>query len=102
MRPWLGYLFLLEDAPKSRNPVKVREPFFEVDEVFRGASYKKRYEIFCRRLVRERLYDAAYFVTSSEDPDAPIEEPGSGLNFTRFVSEIRARARALAIVEGEQ
>jgi hypothetical protein len=71
VRPWLGYLFLLENAPEASRPVGAREPFFEIDEAFKGASYKERYEIFCRRLVRERLYDAACFVTSSEDPVAP-------------------------------
>lgn len=26
IRPWIGYLFLLEDAPKSSNPVRVTLP----------------------------------------------------------------------------
>ncbi len=99
VRPWLGYLFLLEDAPKSSNPVRTREPFFKVDPVFPGTSYKQRYEIFCRRLVRERLYDAACFVTSSEEPGSPIGEPASDLSFSRFTAEIRGRAKALLVVE---
>jgi Restriction endonuclease XhoI len=102
IRPWLGYLFLLEDAPASSRPVKVREPFFEVDPVFPGTSYKKRYEIFCRRLVRERLYDAACFVTSSEDPRTPIDEPANDLSFARFAGEIRGRAKMLLEVEGSR
>jgi hypothetical protein len=99
VRPWLGYLFLLEDAPEASLPVGAREPFFKIDEAFRGASYKKRYEIFCRRLVRERLYDAACFVTSSADPGSPIEEPASDLSFARFSAEIKGRAKALLEVE---
>jgi len=43
IRPWLGYLFLLEDCDRSRSPVKVREPHFEVFPEFDGASYAKRY-----------------------------------------------------------
>lgn len=101
VRPWLGYVFLLEDAPKSRQPVRAREPLFPIDEAFRGASYKKRYEVFCRRLVRERLYDAACFVTSSEAPESPIEEPAADLSFARFAAEIRGRARALAVMPDE-
>src|ERR1019366_6656151 len=50
VRPWLGYLFLLEEAPGSIKPVRVKQPFFEVDPIFLDASYKKRYEILCRRL----------------------------------------------------
>lgn len=99
VRPWLGYLFLLEDAPEASQPVGAREPFFEIDEAFKGASYKKRYEIFCRRLVRERLYDAACFVTSSEEPGSPIEEPASDLSFARFTAEIKGRAKALLEVK---
>jgi hypothetical protein len=101
IRPWLGYLFMLEDAPKASNPVRVREPFFEVDPVFRGTSYKERYETFCRRLVRERLYDAACFVTSSEAPGSAIGEPAADLNFARFTAEIRGRAKLLLEVASE-
>ncbi len=99
-RPWLGYLFLLEEAPKSTAPVRVREPFFEIDEVFREASYKKRYEILCRRLLLERLYDAACFVTASADAALPIHEPAPDLSFGFFARSIRARAAALLVTEG--
>ncbi|MCW2983118.1 MAG: Type site-specific deoxyribonuclease [Conexibacter sp.] len=94
-RPWLGYLFLLEEAPKSTSPVRVREPFYEVDPVFKGASYKQRYEIFCRRLLLERLYDAVCFVTSSADLGSPIHEPAHDLDFAAFMAAIRARAAYL-------
>lgn len=99
VRPWLGYLFILEDAPEASRPVGAREPFFEIDEAFKGASYKKRYEIFCRRLIRERLYDAACFVTSSEDPASSIEEPAGDLSFSRFAAEIKGRAKTLLEIE---
>lgn len=99
VRPWLGYLFLLEDAPESSKPVGAKEPFFGIDEAFKGASYKKRYEIFCRRLVRERLYDAACFVTSAENPDSAIVEPATDLSFGRFAAEIKGRARALLEID---
>ena len=36
VRPWLGYLFLLEDCPRSQAPVKTREPHFKVFEEFNG------------------------------------------------------------------
>jgi hypothetical protein len=99
VRPWLGYLMLLEEAPKSVAPVGVRQPFFEVDPVFLGASYKKRYEILCRRLILERLYDAACFLTASADPASPIHGPASDLSFTAFASAIRARAAGLLSAE---
>ena len=99
VRPWLGYLFLLEEALGSIKPVRVKQPFFEVDPVFIDASYKKRYEILCRRLVLERLYDAACFVTASADPLSPIHEPAPDLNFTAFSKAIRSRA--IGLLAGE-
>src|ERR1700722_5966038 len=54
VRPWLGYIFMLEDCEGSRRPVKVKQPHFNVFPEFVDASYAKRYEIFCRKLVRER------------------------------------------------
>ena len=79
--------------------MRAKEPFFEIDEAFKGTSYKKRYEVFCRRLVRERLYDAACFVTPSEDPRSPIEEPAGDLSFAKFAAEIKGRAKALLEIE---
>ena len=99
-RPWLGYLFLLEEAPGSTRPVKTREPFFEIDDEFRGASYKRRYELLCRRLLLERLYDAACFVTATADPQTPIHEPDEDLSFNAFTRAIRSRAAALLANEG--
>src|SRR5690242_9630500 len=64
IRPWLGYVFLLEDCEASRRPVKVKEPHFKVFPEFVNASYAKRYELFCRRIVRERHYNSSTFLLS--------------------------------------
>jgi hypothetical protein len=101
VRPWLGYVLLLEDTPEIRKPVSTSEPFFPVDEVFQETSYKDRYEIFCRRLLDERLYDAACFVALKRDAADPLEEPASDLSFAAFASAIRERARVLAALREE-
>ncbi|MCX5838800.1 MAG: PaeR7I family type II restriction endonuclease [Deltaproteobacteria bacterium] len=64
-QPFLGYFFMLEDCDASNNPVKVREPHFKVFPEFVGASYHRRYELFCRKLVLERHYTASAFITST-------------------------------------
>ena len=92
VRPWLGYVFLLEEAERSTTPVRLADSIFPPEEIFRGTSYKDRYRILCERLVRERLYDAAWFVTSSKDPAQPIREPASGLSFANFKAAIQGRA----------
>lgn len=63
-QPWLGYMFLLEECPGSLRPVRVQEPHFEVFPEFRDASYTKRYELLCRKLIRERHYCASAFLLS--------------------------------------
>lgn len=66
-QPFLGYFFMLEDCPASNRPVRVKEPHFKVFPEFVGASYMKRYEVFCRKLVLERHYTSAAFVTSRSE-----------------------------------
>ena len=50
VRPWIGYMFLLEESNRLTSPVAVKEPHFKVFPEFRDSSYAKRYELFCRRL----------------------------------------------------
>ena len=45
VRPWIGYMFLLEDCTSSTKPVSVKEPHFKVFPEFRDSSYAKRYEL---------------------------------------------------------
>ena len=63
-RPFVGWLILVEDAPASRRPVRVRSPHFPAFRAFEGASYLRRYDLLCRRLVRENLYTTAAVVSS--------------------------------------
>ncbi len=91
-QPWLGYFLLLEECPESTRPVSVTSPHFPIDEEFVGASYKKRYELFSRRLVRERLYNAVSFATVPRDAAGPIDEPAQDLNFDAFAAAIETRA----------
>jgi len=92
VRPWLGYIFLLEEEPRSTTPVRVARSLFPAESIFEGTSYKDRYRILCRRLVRERLYDAACFVTSSRGPDSRVDQPDEELSFTAFTAAIAGRA----------
>jgi len=58
-RPFLGYFFLLEECARSTTPVHLTSPHFPAMAEFQNTSYAARYEILCRKLVQERLYDAA-------------------------------------------
>ncbi len=97
-RPWLGYLMLLEECPKSLAPVRLREPHFKVFDEFRNASYAKRDEILLTKLVRERLYDAACFLMSDRKHglDGVYHEPSPELTFQNLAASLLARAIAVA------
>lgn len=90
VQPFLGYFFMLEDCDASIRPVKVKEPHFKVFSEFVGASYMKRYEIFCRKLVLERHYTSASFITSQSETglDGVYKEPANDLSFTIFLKSL--------------
>lgn len=97
-KPWLGWLMLLEDSPKSTAPVRVKEPYFEVFPEFKNTSYANRYELFCERLVRERLYDSTCFLMSNEATglQGGYSEPNPELGFKVFATSLIAHAMAYA------
>lgn len=65
-KPFLGWLMLVEDRDKSRTPVKDKSPYFPVFPEFGGASYAERYNLLCKKMVKEQLYTSACILTSPE------------------------------------
>lgn len=93
--PWIGYLLLLEDCPESRRPVGVREPHFPVFSEFVEASYSKRYELFCRKLIRERQYNSVCFITADRknaDLEKNYAEPAKDLSAYQFLASLLGHA----------
>jgi len=64
-RPFIGWLMMVEDAPKSRSAIRDISPHFPIFEEFQGASYLKRYDLLCQKLVQEQLYTTAALITST-------------------------------------
>lgn len=85
-QPFIGYLMLMADNEGSRRAVGMREPNFDADEEFQGASYARRMELLCQRLVRKRLVSGAAFLLSGQDEglDGTYREPNEELEFERF------------------
>lgn len=107
--PFLGYLFLLEDRDSVKKPVSNKEPYFEVDPLFRGpvaltkragvvkylgATYAQRYELLCRRLVLERIYNASCFLMATNAKQTVVSQPAADLSFGRFAAALRGHAVA--------
>ncbi len=93
-QPFLGYFFMLEDCDASNRPVGFQEPHFKVFPEFIGASYMKRYELFCRKLVLERHYTASAFITSTsqDGTQGAFRTPADDLSIERFAKVLVAHA----------
>lgn len=65
-KPFVGWLMLVEDQPKSRSAVMDKSPHFSLFPEFKGASYAERYNILCKKLVQEQLYTAACIMLSPQ------------------------------------
>ena len=64
-RPFIGWLMMVEDAPGSRSAIRDRSPHFPVLHEFKGASYLKRYDLLCQKLIQEQLYTTAAVIASN-------------------------------------
>ena len=97
-QPFLGYFFMLEDCEASNRPVGVQEPHFKVFPEFVGASYMRRYELFCRKLVLERHYTAAAFITSTSHDglNGVFKTPADDLSIERFAKILVAHMSTFA------
>lgn len=91
--PWIGYFMLLEDCPRSNEPVKARSPHFSVLPEFKKASYVERYDIFCHKLLLERPYSAACFATTGIDGNQIYYNfPSPDLSLKSFITSMLGSA----------
>ncbi|WP_281629203.1 PaeR7I family type II restriction endonuclease [Vibrio sp. St2] len=88
VRPFMGYLILVEDSETTRSSTRISMdnfpvmPGFLADENHRGTNYQpingkypratgvsylERYEILCRKLMYKQVYDAASVIAVSKD-----------------------------------
>ncbi|GHJ17910.1 PaeR7I family type II restriction endonuclease [Micromonospora sp. AKA38] len=99
LRPWLGYVLLVEEAPASLRPGVPRSGTFPIDPAFTKTSYVDRYVILCKRLRSAGLYDATCLVTSSREADAPVRQPDLEVGFPAFVGAIMDRTEEFGVVQ---
>lgn len=92
LAPFTGWLIVVEDEAKSRKPVSDSSKHFPVFPEFKQASYQKRYEILCQKLMLEKFYTAAAVITTPRtaiDDGAYLElSPSTGLR--TFVTALAA------------
>lgn len=97
VRPWLGFVFVFERAPRSTVPVTDNlTPVYRTDPAFDFSSYTTRYQLLLQRLVRERLYDAACLISSARG-DGIYDEPVPEVSTRNLTAAIAGR---VAYIEG--
>ncbi len=96
-RPFLGYVFVLEDCESVLRPVKSNAEFPLLPE-FANTSYVERYELLCRKLMLEPLYDMACLVLTPSSAAATgfWREQSADTSLDRFVRLFAARIAAEA------
>lgn len=101
LKPWFGFIMLVERAPGSLSPVRVpgRMPF-PADPIFVGASYIERYRIYFERMVTEGNYDAAALITAEAGSDEYIV-PSPSLSLANMEAAIRARVEYVKALPDE-
>lgn len=85
--PWLGYMMVVGKDERSTHIVKVNEPYFQVRQEFKNASYLDRYRILCQRLVLEHKYSAVSLIaTSGKDS---YESLADNISIETFIDSFR-------------
>ena len=99
-RPWVGYLMLLEDTPRSTKAVGVKQPHFPVCEEFNGSSYVQRYSILLRKLVHDGLFDVACLIAANPQgaKRGDYRQPSPELTFERFARSLVGRASSEVVL----
>ncbi|MDR0702217.1 MAG: PaeR7I family type II restriction endonuclease [Azoarcus sp.] len=88
----------MEDCPKSTAPVRDTSPHFPIFPDFRETSYAQRYNLLCRKLMKEQLYTVACILASPRTAVATGEYAAlsemTGLRtfVTEFAGHIAAEA----------
>lgn len=97
-RPFTGWLILVEDAKKSRTPVKNNSPHYPVFEEFEGACYLDRYDILCQKLVQEQLYTSSSLIASprSAADSGEYSELSTLTNLKTFVTVLAGHVASVA------
>ena len=97
-RPFIGWMMLVEDAKASRSPVRDSSPHFPVFVEFQGASYLKRYDVLCQRLMREQLYSSAAIMASPRTAatSGGFESLSDMTSFKTFVTSLAGHVASVA------
>ncbi|WP_337824692.1 Shedu anti-phage system protein SduA domain-containing protein [Amycolatopsis sp. A1MSW2902] len=92
LKPALGLVYVLEDQaaaasptlPGASTPGTSPEPPKRPEDLLSD---------FFRRIVRDRMYDAACLLVATHQPNVTIREPDAEMGFTNFAEKISAQVK---------
>lgn len=90
IRPWFGYVMLLESHERSRSLLRTPTTLYPVDPEFIDTRYIDRYQIAFKRLLLEGDMNAACLVTTDREQDE-VAYPDRTMTFTAFATAIYGR-----------
>ena len=64
--PFVGYLFLLQETERTMKKTTSAIGAFDLFSEFKDVSYADRYDLLCKKMVKERIYSAASVLLSKE------------------------------------
>jgi len=100
--PFLGYLILVEDAPRSHQPVSSKSPHFPTDKIFHASSYQQRMKILCERMVEQQLYScASVLVAPNESKSGKSSHISSQTAFRFLLSRLAGHLASEADLAGD-
>lgn len=82
-QPWLGYVILVEQSPKSTIQVRLQEPHFKVRPEFESTSYLDRYALLCQKLMQERHYSSTAMIWTNREMEFGC--PEDDISFDTFL-----------------
>ena len=95
-RPWVGYVYVIEDCPATTRPVRETKTFYPQDQTFDQASYLDRFAILGERVVEQGTYDAAWIIATTS-PSSPTgatwRDASPAVGYDRFIQSV-ARLRS--------
>ncbi|MCL2594135.1 MAG: PaeR7I family type II restriction endonuclease [Promicromonosporaceae bacterium] len=94
IRPWLGFVMVLEAAESSTTARRIGTAAFPTDPAFGETSYLDRYRILMRRLLDEGQYDAGAIVASVKGQGI-TQDPKDDLSLPKFAEAVHARIEAI-------
>ena len=102
--PWLAFIMVLEETPKTENPLNPAATVFPQDPAFDQVSYSGQYQLALSRFVGEKLYDAGWFLTTKREGNGEFsyQEPLATATASTLAGLIKSRVDFVKqVVDGQ-